>query len=47
MHLMVMQSTNKATKVATPNPLVGYTLCFLNLALDGFTNATQDALTAQ
>ncbi|CAM6022174.1 unnamed protein product [Sphagnum balticum] len=33
------------SKIASPNAPFGYALCFLNLALDGFTNATQDAVT--
>jgi hypothetical protein len=29
------------TKLAAPNAPLGYTLCFLNLFLDGYTNAAQ------
>ncbi|CAI0387609.1 unnamed protein product [Linum tenue] len=41
--------TNSKTisKLAHPNAPLGYGLCFLNLAFDGFTNATQDSLTAR
>ncbi|EFJ14223.1 hypothetical protein SELMODRAFT_120711 [Selaginella moellendorffii] len=35
----------KASKVASPNAPLGYGLCLLNLAFDGFTNATQDSIT--
>ncbi|CAI7788151.1 unnamed protein product [Closterium sp. NIES-54] len=35
------------SKLASPNAPLGYTLCFLNLGLDGFTNATQDSITAK
>jgi solute carrier family 35 (UDP-galactose transporter), member B1 len=30
--------------LAAPNAPLGYLLCFLNLALDGYTNAAQDAI---
>ncbi|KAH9534901.1 hypothetical protein CY35_17G027100 [Sphagnum magellanicum] len=33
------------SKVASPNQPFGYALCFLNLGCDGFTHATQDAIT--
>jgi UDP-galactose transporter B1 len=43
-----MQNSKKVvSKLASPNAPLGYTLCFLNLGLDGFTNATQDAITKQ
>jgi len=29
------------SKLAAPNAPLGYTLCFLNLFLDGYTNAAQ------
>ncbi|KAL6186874.1 hypothetical protein ACLB2K_042993 [Fragaria x ananassa] len=35
------------SKLAHPNAPLGYGLCFLNLAFDGFTNATQDSITAR
>lgn len=41
-----MQSSKKvASKLSSPNAPLGYTLCFLNLGLDGFTNAAQDSIT--
>eukprot|EP00270_Netrium_digitus_P010905 TRINITY_DN341_c0_g1_i4.p1 TRINITY_DN341_c0_g1~~TRINITY_DN341_c0_g1_i4.p1 ORF type:complete len:357 (+),score=3.43 TRINITY_DN341_c0_g1_i4:166-1236(+) len=42
----LFKSSSKAMKkIAHPNPLFGYTLCLINLALDGFTNATQVSIT--
>lgn len=42
------QTSSKITsKLAHPNAPIGYGLCFLNLAFDGFTNATQDSITAR
>eukprot|EP00897_Mesotaenium_endlicherianum_P007887 jgi/Mesen1/7126/ME000369S06440 len=42
----LFKGTSKAmSKLAHPNAPLGYFLCFLNLGLDGFTNATQDAIT--
>ncbi|KAG0614699.1 hypothetical protein M758_6G196900 [Ceratodon purpureus] len=38
-------SKKVVSKLANPNAPLGYALCFLNLGLDGFTNATQDAIT--
>ncbi|KAK9116829.1 hypothetical protein Sjap_015776 [Stephania japonica] len=38
-------SSKTISKLAHPNAPLGYGLCFLNLAFDGFTNATQDSLT--
>lgn len=35
-----------AKRLASPNAPLGYTLCFANLVLDGYTNAAQDALHA-
>ncbi|KAG6398840.1 hypothetical protein SASPL_140311 [Salvia splendens] len=39
-------SSKITSKLAHPNAPIGYGLCFLNLAFDGFTNATQDSITA-
>jgi hypothetical protein len=37
-----MKSSSKVTrKLAAPNAPVGYTLCLVNLVLDGYTNAAQ------
>ncbi|THU52965.1 hypothetical protein C4D60_Mb10t09470 [Musa balbisiana] len=42
------QTSSKAiSKLARPNAPLGYGLCFLNLAFDGFTNATQDSIKAR
>jgi hypothetical protein len=43
----VVQNTSISSKVASPNAPLGYGLCLLNLGLDGFTNASQDSLTAR
>ncbi|KAL2233566.1 UDP-galactose/UDP-glucose transporter 3-like [Sesamum indicum] len=40
-------SSKTISKLAHPNAPIGYSLCFLNLAFDGFTNATQDSITAR
>eukprot|EP00271_Cylindrocystis_brebissonii_P003022 TRINITY_DN13771_c0_g1_i1.p1 TRINITY_DN13771_c0_g1~~TRINITY_DN13771_c0_g1_i1.p1 ORF type:complete len:398 (-),score=90.05 TRINITY_DN13771_c0_g1_i1:627-1820(-) len=41
----LFKSSSKALKkLARPNAPLGYTLCFLNLALDGWTNTNQDHL---
>ena len=40
-------SSKTISKLAHPNAPLGYTLCFFNLAFDGFTNATQDSLTTR
>ncbi|KAG8383105.1 hypothetical protein BUALT_Bualt05G0150200 [Buddleja alternifolia] len=40
-------SSKTISKLANPNAPIGYGLCFLNLAFDGFTNATQDSITAR
>ncbi|XP_042021249.1 UDP-galactose/UDP-glucose transporter 3-like isoform X1 [Salvia splendens] len=40
-------SSKITSKLAHPNAPIGYGLCFLNLAFDGFTNATQDSITAR
>lgn len=46
--LVWFQTSSKTiNKLAHPNAPIGYGLCFLNLAFDGFTNATQDSLTAR
>ncbi|GAQ77933.1 UDP-galactose transporter, partial [Klebsormidium nitens] len=37
-------SAKTISKLAHPNAPLGYFLCFLNLGMDGFTNATQDSL---
>lgn len=39
-------SAKAAAKLAAPNAGLGYSLCAINLFLDGFTNATQDAIHA-
>ncbi|CAM6046025.1 unnamed protein product, partial [Sphagnum compactum] len=41
------KNTSISSKVASPNAPLGYGLCLLNLGLDGFTNASQDSLTAR
>ncbi|CAK9137101.1 unnamed protein product [Ilex paraguariensis] len=40
-------SSKTISKLAHPNAALGYGLCFLNLAFDGFTNCTQDSITAR
>lgn len=43
--LFARKSSSKVTsKLASPNAPLGYTLCFLNLAFDGYTNAAQDEI---
>ncbi|XP_072999713.1 UDP-galactose/UDP-glucose transporter 3-like [Typha latifolia] len=44
-----LQKTSSRTmsKLANPNAPLGYGLCFLNLAFDGYTNATQDSIKAR
>ena len=37
-------SAKAQSKLASPNVPLGYTLCFVNLALDGYTNAAQDEI---
>ena len=40
--LFGMKSSSKVTrKLASPNAPLGYTLCLVNLVLDGYTNASQ------
>ncbi|KAJ0634405.1 putative UAA transporter [Helianthus annuus] len=40
-------SSKTINKLANPNAPFGYGLCFLNLVFDGFTNATQDSISAR
>ncbi|KAG1335489.1 UDP-galactose/UDP-glucose transporter 3 [Cocos nucifera] len=40
-------SSKTISRLAHPNAPLGYALCFLNLAFDGFTNATQDSITTR
>lgn len=42
--LNVQGSAKTISKLAHPNAPLGYFLCFLNLGMDGFTNATQDSV---
>lgn len=43
--LFGMKSSSKVTrKLASPNAPLGYTLCLVNLVLDGYTNASQDEI---
>ncbi|XP_058096570.1 UDP-galactose/UDP-glucose transporter 3 isoform X2 [Magnolia sinica] len=44
---LLKTSSKTISKLAHPNAPFGYGLCFLNLAMDGFTNATQDSITAR
>lgn len=44
---LLKTSKKTISKLARPNAPVGYGLCFLNLAFDGFTNATQDSISAR
>ncbi|KAK6242785.1 hypothetical protein QUC31_013495 [Theobroma cacao] len=44
---LMKTSSKTISKLAHPNAPLGYGLCFLNLAFDGFTNATQDSITAR
>jgi len=40
--LFGLKSSGKVTrKLASPNAPLGYTLCLVNLVLDGYTNAAQ------
>lgn len=43
----IQTSSKTISKLAHPNAPLGYLLCFLNLMFDGFTNATQDSITAR
>ncbi|KAH7570133.1 hypothetical protein JRO89_XS05G0050300 [Xanthoceras sorbifolium] len=47
MFALMKTSSKTISKLAHPNAPLGYGLCFLNLAFDGFTNATQDSITAR
>ncbi|KAH6769963.1 UDP-galactose transporter 3 [Perilla frutescens var. hirtella] len=40
-------SSKITSKQAHPNAPIGYGLCLLKLAFDGFTNATQDSISAR
>lgn len=42
MFAIVKDSEHVRSKLMHPHPGLGYTLVFLNLALDGYTNAQQD-----
>merc|ERR1711879_499775 len=43
--LFAFKGSNKVSaKLAAPNAALGYGLCFANLMLDGFTNATQETI---
>ncbi|KAF4360881.1 hypothetical protein CsatB_018885 [Cannabis sativa] len=44
---LLKTSSKTISKLAHPNAPLGYGLCFLNLAFDGFTNATQDSINAR
>ncbi|KAJ0428676.1 putative UAA transporter [Helianthus annuus] len=44
---LAKSSSKTISKLAHPNAPLGYGLCFLNLAFDGFTNATQDSISAR
>ncbi|KMZ56937.1 UDP-galactose/UDP-glucose transporter 3 [Zostera marina] len=44
---LLKTSSKTIGKLAHPNAPFGYGLCFVNLALDGFTNATQDSINAR
>ncbi|KAG5411621.1 hypothetical protein IGI04_007940 [Brassica rapa subsp. trilocularis] len=44
---LLKTSSKTISKLAHPNAPLGYALCFLNLAFDGFTNATQDSIASR
>lgn len=44
---LLQTSSKTISKLAHPNAPLGYGMCFLNLAFDGFTNATQDSIKAK
>ncbi|XP_022945255.1 UDP-galactose/UDP-glucose transporter 3-like isoform X1 [Cucurbita moschata] len=44
---LLKTSSKTISKLAHPNAPLGYGLCFLNLAFDGFTNATQDSISTR
>ncbi|CAN6216446.1 unnamed protein product [Urochloa humidicola] len=41
---LLKTSSKTIKKLANPNAPLGYALCFLNLAFDGYTNSTQDLI---
>ncbi|AQK82433.1 UDP-galactose/UDP-glucose transporter 3 [Zea mays] len=41
---LLKTSSKTVKKLVNPNAPLGYTLCFLNLAFDGYTNSTQDII---
>ncbi|KAF8687651.1 hypothetical protein HU200_042568 [Digitaria exilis] len=41
---LLKTSSKTIKKLANPNGPLGYALCFLNLAFDGYTNSTQDLI---
>ncbi|KAI8022146.1 UDP-galactose/UDP-glucose transporter 3 [Camellia lanceoleosa] len=47
MFALAKTSSKTISKLAHPNAPLGYGQCFLNLAFDGFTNATQDSITSR
>ncbi|KZV43724.1 UDP-galactose transporter 3 isoform 1 [Dorcoceras hygrometricum] len=47
MFALLKTSSKTISKLASPNAPLGYALCFLNLAFDGFTNATQDSISVR
>jgi UDP-galactose transporter B1 len=44
---LLKTSSKTISKLAHPNAPLGYALCSLNLAFDGFTNATQDSIASR
>ncbi|KAI4370530.1 hypothetical protein MLD38_018877 [Melastoma candidum] len=44
---LLKTSSKTISKLAHPNAPLGYLFCFLNLMFDGFTNATQDSISAR
>lgn len=44
---LAKSSSKQLSRLAAPNAPLGYSLCLLNLALDGYTNASQDKLKSQ
>ncbi|KAJ3691928.1 hypothetical protein LUZ60_012278 [Juncus effusus] len=41
---LLKTSSKTIKKLANPNAPLGYALCFINLAFDGYTNSTQDLI---
>mmetsp|Transcript_28130 Transcript_28130/g.91909 ORF Transcript_28130/g.91909 Transcript_28130/m.91909 type:complete len:330 (+) Transcript_28130:118-1107(+) len=41
---LAKDSAKARAKLASPNALLGYTLCLINLVFDGYTNAKQDSI---